>query len=367
MAVRFHSLDVTAVRRLTDSAVSATLGIPDGLRETFAFQPGQYVTLRAEIGGEDVRRPYSICSPPNGKTIDVGIKHVPGGRFSTFANQVLQAGVRIDVMAPEGQFVCAADERDARRDGVRRDYLLIGAGSGITPLMSIAQSVLARGGDDTVTLVFGNRTTGDIMFREDIDELKDRYLDRFRVFHFLSRERQDVEFLNGRIDEDRLGALMSRGLVDIANAEAIYICGPGEMIDVATRVFAARDVPADKIRHERFTPATDAAPRSVIPDATAVGAEDDIEINVVLDGVSRSFTMAQSDKSIITAAASAGIELPYSCAGGMCCTCRCRVVEGALDLSVNYSLEQWELDAGFTLACQARPITGRIVLDFDAT
>lgn len=358
MAPRFHDLKVAAIARETPEAVAVAFEIPDALRETFAFRPGQYLTLATDIDGQEARRSYSICSAPGEPTLRVGVKRVADGRFSSFVNERLSVGDTIRVMPPEGRFTSLAGER--------HDYVLIAAGSGITPMLSIAKTVLGHEPDSTITLIYGNRSTDTIMFREELEDMKDRHMRRLSVVHLLSREAQDVELFNGRIDGARITELAGRGLIDVAAADGIFLCGPGEMIDEVSIALKALGVEEDRIRFERFTPSGDApAPRARSARAQEA-AEAGVEIEVVLDGVRRAFPMAETDATVLDAAHRAGLEIPYSCAGGMCCTCRCRVAEGEAEMAVNYSLQPWEIEAGFTLACQTRPTSKRLVLDFDA-
>ncbi|WP_157015955.1 1,2-phenylacetyl-CoA epoxidase subunit PaaE [Mesorhizobium xinjiangense] len=358
MALRFHELRVVDIERQTPEAVAIAFDVPDDLRETFAFRPGQYLTLATTIDGEDIRRSYSICSAPGEDRLRVGVKKVADGRFSRFVNDLLSVGDTIRVMPPEGRFTSLI--------GPRHDYLLVASGSGITPMLSIAKTVLGHEPDSTVTLIYGNRSTETIMFREELDDLKDRYMQRFSLIHLLSREKQDVDLLNGRIDGERVRLLAERGLVDPKGCDGVFLCGPGEMIDDVSTMLKAYGVDGDRIRFERFTPSGE-APK---PRAPSVAARQAVEagatVEVLLDGVRRNFAMGEEDATVLDAAHRAGIELPYSCAGGMCCTCRCRVVEGESELAVNFSLEPWEIEAGFTLACQTRPTSDRLVLDFDA-
>lgn len=355
---RFHALTVAAITRETPEAVSIAFAVPEDLADTFAFTPGQYLTLSTDIDGREARRSYSICSAPGEPHLRVGVKKVADGRFSTFVNEELAIGDTIRVMPPEGRFTSLKGER--------HDYLLIAAGSGITPMLSIATTVLGHEPDSTVTLVYGNRTTETIMFGEALNDLKDRHLGRFSLVHLLSREKQDVDILNGRIDGERIELLAERGLIDPAGADGVFLCGPGAMIDAVSETLAALDVARDRIRFERFTPSGEAPAPRRRSEAAQKAVEEGAGVEVVLDGVRRTFTMGDQDQTVLDAAHRAGIELPYSCAGGMCCTCRCRVVEGDSEMAQNFSLEAWELEAGFTLACQTRPTSDRLVLDFDA-
>ena len=360
MAPRFHELTVAAIERHTPDAVAVAFDIPETLKPDFDFAPGQYLTLAAEIDGEDVRRSYSICSAPGDSHLRVGVKKIADGRFSRFVNERLSVGDTIRVMTPEGRFT-------PKLGGERRqDYILVAAGSGITPMLSIARTVLGHEPESTITLVYGNRSSDQIMFLEEIGDLKDRYMGRFTLINVLSREKQDVDLFNGRVDGGRILAFADRGLVDLQSADGIFLCGPGEMIEDVTAALKRAGVDESRVRFERFTPSGEAPkprPRSA---KAAEAAAKGVAIDVVLDGVRRSFSMGEDAPTVLDAAHKAGLELPYSCAGGMCCTCRCRVVEGESEMAVNFSLEPWEIEAGFTLACQTRPLSDRLVLDFDA-
>ncbi|WP_121060729.1 2Fe-2S iron-sulfur cluster-binding protein [Chachezhania antarctica] len=347
----FHDLTVAHVRQETPDAVAITFDIPADKEAAFAYTPGQYLTLRANVAGKDIRRSYSIASAP-GAGLTVGVKRVDGGAFSGFV-QGLKPGDRIAVMPPEGRFTCKGEA----------EVVLIASGSGITPMMAIAADVLARGG--RATLVYGNRNTGSIMFRETLDALKDRYMERFTVVHLLSREDQDVPLLNGRVTGDKVQQLARAGAVDLKGAEAVFLCGPGGMIEDVSSVLEGEGVPKEKIRYELFYTegAAPRAPKSAEAEAAQAAG---VAVEVILDGTRKSFLVEAGDDTVLDAAERNGLELPFSCRGGMCCTCRCKVTEGKGEMAVNYSLEPWELDAGFTLACQTRPVSEKLVLDFDA-
>ncbi|MCO0636961.1 2Fe-2S iron-sulfur cluster-binding protein [Lutimaribacter sp. EGI FJ00014] len=344
----FHDLTIRDVRHETPDAVSITFETPEG---GFDWKPGQYLTLRADVRGEDARRSYSIASLP-GQPLCVGVKKVEGGLFSPFC-QDLKPGDSIAVMPPEGRFVTHGEN----------NLVLIAAGSGITPMVSIAGEALARGA--RVTLVYGNRNFESIMFRDQLDALKDRYVDRFTLIHVLSREPQDVDLLNGRITGEKIAALGRAGAIDLDGADGVFLCGPGDMIDDVTATLEGQGVPRERIHFERFYQDGEAprAPRSAQAQAAA---EAGASVEVILDGTRRQFTVSAEDDTVLDAAARVGLELPYSCKGGMCCTCRCKVTDGSAEMAVNYSLEPWELEAGFTLACQTRPTSDKLVLDFDA-
>ncbi|MEM7379290.1 MAG: 1,2-phenylacetyl-CoA epoxidase subunit PaaE [Pseudomonadota bacterium] len=360
----FHTLTVDKVRRETPDAVCVSLLVPDALSSTFAFHPGQYLTLRAVLDGEDVRRPYSICSTPDDPLLSVGIKAVPHGLFSTYANTMLRAGDTVEVMQPFGHFGFAPDASNARH------YALFAAGSGITPVLSIAASVLATESESRVSLFYGNRDTSSVMFRDALADLKDRHLERFNVTHVLSREPQDVALHAGRLDGDKVRELIDRGHLDPAHVHSAYLCGPGAFIDELEAALVEANLSPDHIHHERFATDKQEAAREHA-DAGAVAPRDAVqagcEVTVHLDGASRVFSLDSGDASLLDAARRQGIELPWSCKGGMCCTCRCKQLGGDASMRANFSLEPWEVDAGFVLACQLEPTSKRLELDFDAS
>lgn len=356
-APRFHSLKVRDVRRETPDAVSIAFAVPEDLEEAFAFTPGQYLTLRTVMDGTEVRRSYSISSGLDDGELRIAVKRVEGGAFSSFANTGLKAGDVVEVMPPMGRFV------HAPAPAAERTYVGFACGSGITPIMSIVRTVLSREPGSRFFLFYGNRSTGSIIFREALEDLKDRFLDRLSVFHVLSRESQDISILSGRLDGDRarlLLAAMVPGRVDEA-----FVCGPAGMLDSVEAALLAHGLPREAVHVERFTPADGsvAAPRRPV---SATAAETPKAVaTVVLDGISTDVPMAEGE-SVIDAALRAGLDLPYSCKGGMCCTCRAKVTEGAVAMDVNYSLQPWELEAGFVLTCQAKPTTERVTVDYDA-
>lgn len=346
----FHELVISGVRQEGADAVALEFVVPQELAGKLAFEPGQYLTLRADIDGQDVRRSYSIASAPDAP-LCVGVRQVEDGVFSTYA-QGLKVGDTVQVMPPEGRFMLQNQQ----------DILLIAAGSGITPMVAIAHGALAKGA--RVTLVYGNRDFKHVMFRSELEALKDQYMGRFTLIHILSREEQDVPLLNGRITGEKIERMAKAGAVDLQAADGVFLCGPSGMITDVSAALAGLGVAENIIHSERFTPDGE-APRKRSRAAQAV-AESGVEVEVILDGSRKTFRVEDGDENIVAAAARQGLELPYSCKGGMCCTCRCRVTEGSVEMAVNYSLEPWELEAGFTLACQTRPTSEKLVLDFDA-
>ncbi len=352
---RFHSLRIANVRQETADTFSVALDIPDDLRPSFLYQPGQYLTLRTTLDGEELRRSYSICSGLDDGEMRVAIKLVPDGRFSAWAHGALQPGHLIEVMPPQGRFTVALDP------AASRTYLGVAAGSGITPVLSILRSVLSREPGSRFVLLYGSRATGNIIFREALEELKDRFMGRFTVVHVLSREQQDVPVLWGRLDGPRVRTLL-RGLLDAPQVDQTFLCGPETMIAEVSAALAEAGLPPERIHSERFTTGvlSLARPRT----APVPGAPPFAVATVVSDGVRTEVPM-EDGETVLDAALRAGLDLPYSCRGGMCSTCRARVIEGAVRMDVNYGLEPWETAAGYVLTCQAHPTTGRVLVDYD--
>ncbi|MCX7382370.1 MAG: 2Fe-2S iron-sulfur cluster-binding protein [Alphaproteobacteria bacterium] len=348
----FHTLTIANLKRETADCVSLAFTVPDHLRAAFAFAPGQYLTLRATIDGEEVRRSYSICTAPADGELRVAIKHVADGVFSHFANTRLATGDTLAVMPPEGRFGAPLAEGTT---------LAIAAGSGITPILAILKATLAASPTANCVLLYGSRTVADIIFRTELEDLKDRHLGRLAVTHILSREAQDVAVLNGRIDAAKLRALLPT-LITPAAVDLAYLCGPGALIDTATATLFALGVAPARIRAERFTPSTPSRPRPAIP---AGGAEAPFATATIIhDGKSNDIPVAAGEP-ILEAAIRAGLDLPWSCRGGMCSTCRARLTEGAATMEQNFSLEPWETDAGYVLTCQAHPTTPHVTVDYD--
>jgi ring-1,2-phenylacetyl-CoA epoxidase subunit PaaE len=360
MALHFHPLTVKRVTPDAAGCAAITLAVPDALREQFDFRPGQFLTLRATIGAEEARRSYSICSPRQrylaAGEIDVGIKHVEGGRFSGWAVNELRAGQQIDVMPPDGRFT--PHFPDARH---RAGFA---AGSGITPILSIIASTLASEKDSRFTLVYCNQRANSIMFNEVLQDLKDRYPARLSLIHLLSRQPQEVQLLNGRLDEAKAAELLAT-LIPPAGIDEAFICGPEAMIEGVERALKTAGVPADRIHAERFaspdTPVT-SRPRSADTTRTIEGHAH--QLDVVIDGKTHHLSMRASDH-VLDAALDAGLDLPYSCKGGVCCTCRARVLEGRVEMDKNFTLEPWEIQRGFVLTCQSRPLTEKVVVSYD--
>lgn len=352
----FDALTVAAVTPQTREAVVVSFSVPPELRERFRFTPGQYLTLRGRPGGDDVRRSYSICSAPHEGTLCVAIKRVDDGRFSRWAHEALRPGVTLDVAPPRGRFGLTPDPTLARA------YVAFAAGSGITPIASIIKATLRAEPGSAFTLVYGNRAASTTMFREELLDLKDLYLGRFVVLFVMSREQQDVELFNGRIDRAKCDALCATW-VDAAGADVTYVCGPHEMTQAVTASLAARGVPATRVRTERFAaPGREARPRVAI----AGPASNAVRAYAVQDGRRREFAIERGAETVLAAALRQGVDLPYSCTGGVCSTCRTLLVEGEVDMDVHYALEDYEIKSGYVLTCQSYPQSDTLGLDYDA-
>ena len=349
----FHPLRIADVRRETADCVSIAFTVPDALRDTYRFSPGQYLTLRTFRDGEELRRPYSICAAPGDNDLRVAIKRVPGGRFSTWATTALTIGDMVDVMTPMGRF-------GANILGDGQTYVALAAGSGITPIMAIMHNVLAQEPRSRFGLLLGNRGIADIIFRDQIENLKDSYLARLSVFHILSREQQDLPTLNGRLDAGLMRAVLPT-LVPIRSIDHVLLCGPQDMSDALIPALRDLGIAPDRIQTERFTPEpgapgirpppiTDSTPRAIV--------------TAILGGTQEKFPV-HGDDALIDAAQRAGLDLPFSCKGGMCCTCRAKILDGTVEMAANYSLEPWEISAGFVLTCQSRPTSARVTVDYD--
>jgi ring-1,2-phenylacetyl-CoA epoxidase subunit PaaE len=350
-----HELEVAAVEPLTDDALAITFDVPEALRETFAFAAGQHVALARGDDETGARRSYSVCSPVGGP-LRVAVKRIPGGAFSEWAHAGLRAGDRLQVLPPSGRF--GPGPLDPAR---ARGYAAVAAGSGITPVLSIAASVLEREPGSSFTLLYGNRTVASIMFLEEVEALKNRFPDRFQLVHVLSREPREVPLLEGRIDGPKLAALLD-AFADPARIDEWFLCGPLGMVEEARRTLGERGVPAAAIHRELFH-AEEVAPVVRAPEADATGGA---QVTVVLDGRTTELTVPRDGRSVLDAVLAVRRDAPYACKGGVCGTCRCRLVEGEVEIGQRYALEDDEIAAGVRLACQARPVSDRVVLDFDA-
>lgn len=354
MTPKFHPLRLAEVRRETRDAISLRFDVPAELADDYRFTQGQHLTLKATVNGEELRRSYSICSGVDDDELRVAIKRVQGGRFSNWACDALHPGDTLEVMTPEGRFHTELDPAS------RRHYVAFAAGSGITPILSLIRTTLKREPHSRFTLIYGNRSLASTLFAEALEDLKDRYLSRFTLYHVFSREEQDVPLFNGRIDRARVAAFLDT-LLPPDTLDAAFVCGPGAMIDEVEAGLLGAGMPAERIHFERFGVPSDGAPAHHVEAGDAPQAR----ITIVADGLRREMDFHASDPSILDVALAAGMDLPYSCKGGVCCTCRAKVVEGRVRMDKNYTLEQADVNAGYVLTCQAHPLTERVVISFD--
>ena len=351
----FHALPVVEVKRETEESVAVSFGVPPRLQRQYSYLPGQHVTVRAQIGGEDVRRSYSLCADAATGQLRIGVKQLRGGKFSTYANSHLKAGDLLDVMPPVGDFIIEPDPTSARH------YAAVAAGSGITPVLSLISTTLRAEPRCRWTLLLGNRSVASIMFLEELSALKDRYLDRFHLLHVLSREKQSSPLLSGRIDRGRLESILA-SLVNAETVDVWFLCGPYQMVETVQETLQDRGVPPTDIKHELFfagpPPAYDQA--EVLADA----AEGLVDLTFTVDGRTSTVRMARGAR-VLDAALTARPDLPWSCRGGMCASCKAQVLEGEVSMEHNYALVAEDLEAGFVLTCQAIPEGDRLSVDFD--
>jgi ring-1,2-phenylacetyl-CoA epoxidase subunit PaaE len=363
----FHPLRVADVERITDDAVAITFDVPPELAEDYRFVHGQHLTVRTELAGDDVRRNYSICSPASSGRLRIAVKRLPGGAFSAYALDRLRPGDTVDVMTPTGRFFTELDPANAKH------YCCIAAGSGIAPLLSIAATALEAEPDSTVSLLYANRTSGSIMFLEELEDLKDRYPDRFHLVHVLSREPRDVELFSGRLDGARLQRMLD-AILPPDTVDEWFLCGPFEMVEDLRRALVGAGVDKRHVHAELFhvgrmrsrrrgappAPAeTGAAPPA---DEHAPGAE----VTIVLDGRRSQFRLGPDGVPVLDAALAVRADAPFACKGGVCGTCRAKVLEGSVEMEQNWALEPEEVERGYVLTCQSHPTSDTLVLDYDA-
>lgn len=357
MSLHFHPLQVAGIRKETSDCVSIAFTIPEELTDTFRYKQGQYITLRTSINGEDVRRSYSICSSPLDNELRVAVKKVEHGVFSTYANETLKKGDTLDVMPPLGKFFTELNPSQ------EKTYAGFAAGSGITPLLSIIKTTLRTEPNSSFTLVYGNRNRHSIIFKEELEALKNLYMDRFRVIHILSREKTDAPVNFGRIDKNKCLTLCEK-TIDAKNTDAFFLCGPEEMIFSVKETLEEKGVDPKKIHFELFT-TPGSKQTATATSHNASGNEVKSKVTIKLDGIAFDFDLGFESESILDAALKNGADLPYACKGGVCCTCRAKLLEGEVDMDVNYGLEPDEIEQGFILTCQSHPRTEKVVVDFD--
>ena len=352
--MRFSQLKIKEIIKETPDCVSIELEAPAEEKEKFVFKAGQYLTFKELIEGEEVRRSYSICAAPYENKIKVAVKKVPGGKFSTYACDKLKKGESLDSMKPMGRFGSKCEKEGA-------NYMFFAAGSGITPIISIIKDVLKNDQQAEVTLIYGNKSIDHIIFQEEIESLKNIYIGRFRIYYILSREVIGEDIYQGRINKEKCAELGEK-LIDFSLTDEAFICGPEQMIHEVKDFLLAENIDPNQIRFELFTtPGQKVQEVEVKP----VVEEEGKDVTVIIDGINYSFKLAEEGMNILDRANQTGADLPFACKGGVCCTCRAKVVEGEVKMDLNYSLEEDELEQGFVLTCQAHPTTDKVIVNFD--
>ena len=354
---QFHPLTIERIEPETTDSVRITLAVPAELESEYEFLPGQHLPFEITVGGKKLRRTYSICSGIDERPLEIGIRVQPGGVFSEHAASQLSVGDMLNAMPPAGHFHVNLDKANTK------DYLGFAAGSGITPILSMIKSVLETEPYSRFVLFYGNRKQSTTMFIEDLYALKNRYPRRLQLHFVFSREDQEFPIAAGRLDADKVRELYAHFCKGLDPAEA-FVCGPDTMIQAVTETLIELGIPADHVHSERFgVPREAARPEP----AAAAKAADHATVTIIMDGHKKSFDMRRADDNIVDAAADNGIDLPYSCKGGVCATCRCHLREGEVTMAANYGLEPWEVESGYVLACQSRPVSDAVLLDYDKT
>tara|TARA_B110000238_G_scaffold201203_1_gene256072 strand:- start:3279 stop:4376 length:1098 start_codon:yes stop_codon:yes gene_type:complete len=358
----FYSLIIDDVKPETDTAVRVSFSVPRALRDTFAFKPGQFLTLQTHINSEQVRRSYSICSGVDDGHLRVGIKRVRGGLFSNYANDQFKVGDTIEVMPPQGNFSPQLNPTH------QKNYMCLAVGSGITPILSIITSVLSREPNSKVTLVYGNKRTNTVMFKEELSFIKSRYLSRFKWVNIMSQEDQGSDVLKGKIDNKKGYLLQKYKMIDILNANEAFICGPESMISEVSHGFRLEGLASEQIHYELF--ANSSADSDVMLEKSRLriqqyGEDKTSKVTVISDGRSIYFDLATVGSNILDAGMDNGVELPYSCKAGVCSTCKAKLIKGAVDMDISHGLEPHEVKSGYILTCQAHPVSDEVIVSFD--
>ena len=352
MSTHFHTLQIAEVRRETADTVSISLNVPEELKAEFRFEAGQYLTFKKDIAGEDVRRSYSICTAPTEGELRVAVKEVPNGKFSTFANRELKTGDSIEVMSPEGGF------KVSPQSGQANNYVFYAAGSGITPVLSMIKSILETEADSKVFLYYGNKSSSDTIFKAQLDELNGKY-SNFSLTYILSREDSGNAHTNGRIDEGKCSHFYDEQLTDL-KLEGIYSCGPAEMIETIKDFYISKGL-LHKVHFELFT----APVATETSDSSEPGEVVNSQVTVIIDDEEYEFELSTDGKDILQAAQDADADVPFSCKGGVCCTCKAKVMEGSAKMTANFALDPDEVEDGFILTCQAHPTSEKVIVSYD--
>ena len=353
---KFHNIQVQDIYKVTKDCSVVTFQIPDELASEFQYKQGQHLTLKTIIDGEDARRSYSLCSSPTENKWQVAVKKIPGGLFSTFINETLKKGDTLEIMAPSGKFNVNVEVEKAK------NYIVFAAGSGITPILSIIKTHLALEPKSTFKLFYLNRSVKSIIFKEEIEQLKNKYFDRFEIFYFLTKEQRSIELLNGRFTKEKIQVLTEK-IIDILAVDECFICGPEDMIFLLRDELVAVGLNKDKIHYELFTSGISEADKERIKKIVEHKAEG-TDVTIIDGGKEFHFVMDEAYDNILDGALAAGADLPFACKGGVCSTCKCMVIEGEVEMKVNYALDAHEVAKGLVLSCQAVPTTDKVVVDF---
>ena len=353
--MNFYPLRVTDIRKDTREAVVVTLEPARQDAEHFNYSPGQYLTFKKTFEGEELRRSYSICSSANDNQLRIGVKKVDGGWFSRWANEELSVGDILESMPPKGKF------RNDIEPETQKNYLMFAVGSGITPILGLTKTILESEPNAKVILTYVNRSFNTIMFRDELSDLKDRFLTRLSILHILKTDAGDIDVLSGRVDGEKLDQLFTRWMAPAA-ADKAFICGPRELLFLISDKLRAHGLPKEKIKIELFA---SALPKKARPKTVGASAQKDVKATVIIDGQTRVFEMSRSGETVLEAAQEADIELPFSCKGGVCSTCCAKVIQGKVEMQTNYALEDYEVERGLALTCQSIPLTDEITISFD--
>ena len=355
---KFYPLTVKEVRPETKNAVTLAFDVPEELADTFRYRQGQHLIVRTWLDGEEVRRSYSICRSVDDQELRIAVKHVPDGIFSTYANKQIEPGETLEVIPPEGHF---SIDLDPQREG---DYLAVAAGSGITPILSIVKTTLETEPHSQVTLFYGNQSSNSTMFRDELQDLKNDYMARFNLVYIFTREEQDIDLYNGRIDQDKCAALFDHW-INVKDLTAAFICGPQMMTEAVRDSLQEHGMDNSRIHFELFMAAGGAAQAKKEKSPSDADPGSASSVTVIADGRSLTFPLVRNSQSILDAGNDEGADLPFSCKAGVCSTCRAKVIEGEVEMDQNFALEDYELEAGYVLSCQCHPVSDKVVLDYD--
>jgi ring-1,2-phenylacetyl-CoA epoxidase subunit PaaE len=353
----FHKLKIKDIYKETDDTSVVTFAVPSEISSEFKFRQGQHLTLKADIDGEDTRRSYSLCSSPADGEWKVAVKQILGGAFSTFVNESLKTSDELEVMAPSGNFGVACQPSE------EKNYLFFAAGSGITPVLSMVKAHLAAEPQSTCKLFYVNKTAKSIIFKEELEQLRNKYFGRFEIYYFLTKERRDIELFNGRFDDEKM-AVLTKNFIDIPDTNEVFLCGPETMVNYVSEYLVAKGLPKENVHFELFVTGLTEEDKSR-QERLAQQNVEGTEITIMDGGKEFSFVMTKEYDNILDAALGAGADLPFACKGGVCSTCKCEVKEGAVEMKINYALSDKEVSQNLVLSCQAVPTTDKVIVDFD--